>query len=418
MGQTARSIVGKPTPNDQRDTRRFCNRDAARAEWGTMADHCASFYNLGDPVADAFVAEFSGARQGHGLRLLGRALDRGIHALDDPPAVLVDLLEDVDRVPAWVDFDEQDRGARAYQRTGPGAMIVLSAWALMNGYHCGPAVKPLVMTGQLEKMAPRRLVETGRFVIETVQQGALRRSGQGFKLAVRVRIMHALVRKMLLDSGRWNVPEWGVPINQADMVGTILEFSLLMIRGTEMMGYRFSDAEKEGIIQLWRYSGLIGGVHPDLLQYLDSWGHAAEFGDMLHAIQAGPDQDSVSLAQALRQVPRQNARNQAEALFAEVVVRYHDGLTWVFNGDDMARDLQIPNRTWKFAIGPTRAVIGAAESIRLRVPGASLAVAAAGNLLLRNEIRRALERREPDFVPVSRIPAAILQRFRPAVTMS
>ena len=101
--------------------------------------------------------------------LFDAALTRGISSLDAPPAPLVALFRQLDRVPEWVDWERLELGARTYQRVGPATLLILSAWSLMNGYHCGPAVKPLAFTRQLEAMAPRRLAETGRFVTEVAQ---------------------------------------------------------------------------------------------------------------------------------------------------------------------------------------------------------------------------------------------------------
>jgi len=241
---------------------RYVNRAEARARYGPRVDRYARFYEVGDPLADAVVEAFEAMGRDDAQAMLMRALDHGIDTVPDAPEALRALVAQVDAVPVWADFDRMDRGARAYQRTGTASALVLSAFSLMNGYRCGAAVKPLVFTRQLEQMAPRRLAETGRFIVETIQEGAMRRTGEGFKLAVRVRVMHAMVRRMLLRTEWWDREAWGVPINQADMAGTILEFSMLMIHGTRMLGFRFSREESEAILHLWRYSGWLGGVDP------------------------------------------------------------------------------------------------------------------------------------------------------------
>lgn len=384
---------------------RYRNREAARAKFGPRADWYARWYEVGDPLADAFVA-WSVTQPNHlGRRMLDRALTHGIAAVPDAPEVLRELIAYSERVPEWVDFDQINRGARAYQRTGMASGLVLSAYALMNGYRSGAAVKPLVATGQLDKMAPRRLAETGRFVVEQIQEDGLRRWHPGFRMAVQVRVLHALVRRMLLASPHWQLDEWGVPINQADMAGTVLEFSLLMLWGTRMLGFRFSHDESEAVMALWRYSGYLSGVDPELLAYFDSEARATGLAELMDMVQPPADADSVALAQALRKVPSDPAFGGSR-LQAWLMTRYHDGLTHAFQGPEVAQALQIPNAAWRLALFPTRVLVGAIETVRTHVPGAEAALVYLGNRELRKTIRRQLGGKEPGFMPVQEIRLA------------
>lgn len=382
----------------ERFPERYVNRAYARQRWGRLADFYAGFYTVGDPLADAAVAAFAQMQPGQGHRLLTRALDEGAGAVPDMPAELLALLEAVERVPDWVDFQRINLGARAYQRTGAAAPLVLSAWSLMNGYHSAPAVKPLAFTKALDAMAPRRLAETGRFVTETVQVDGLRRFAPGFKTAVKVRVMHALVRQMLQRSGEWN-DDWGYPINQCDMVGTVVEFSWLMLEGTRKMGYRFTHDESEAIVHLWRYAGYLSGVDERLLRHFDTEAHMRHLAEMIYEIQPGPDESSLALAAALRKVPLQAAGSAFERAIARWTVKYHDGMTWALNGDEIARDLEIPNRSWRWALWPTRLAVGAFETWRALTPGGDRVASWLGNRLVRYQVDRMLERKEPSYQP-------------------
>lgn len=351
-----------------------------------------------DPLADAVVAEAAEQRR-NTHRLLDTALRRGIDAVSDPPPSLIALFDQLDRVPAWVDFEQLRLGARTYQRLGPASMLILSAWSLMNGYRCGPAVKPLALTGQLSRMAPRRLAETSRFVTEVSQSAGMRRHRSGFQLTARVRVLHAMVRRMLLRTGNWNQTAWGAPINQADMMGTVIEFSLLVLAGARKMGFHFADEESEAVVQLWRYCGYVSGVDDWLLDQLRDETAGVRFATMVDKITPGPDHDSVALAQALRRVPKQMARSRIQRRLSGFVTRYHDGLTWAFNGAGVANSLRIPNAHWRYAIYPTRAFIGAAELARRVLPGANVWATRLGNRMVRDEVERMLGGVEPAFTP-------------------
>ena len=374
---------------------RYVNRAEARRRFGALADRYASFMMRGDPLADELVAWMRG--QGEAA-LFDRALSDGLASVANPPDPLRRFFEHVEVRPAWLDDDALELGARTYQRMGKSVMFILSAWSLMNGYHSAPAVKPLAFTAQLAKMAPRRLAETGRFVVETCQNGGMKRDGQGFILAVRVRVLHARVRAMILRSGRWKTDDWGIPINQADMLGTVMEFSLLVLAGARHLGYRFEREESEALVHLWRYSGYLSGVDEELLEELSSEARGEHFAEMVKLIQPGPDQDSLDLAAALRVVPAQVGETAFEKALGSVLVKVHDGLTWTFNGEAIASGLRIPNARWKHVVHPIRAMVVAFETAR-RALGADQFVAAWGNRLLRTDIERMLAGVEPSFTP-------------------
>ena len=85
----------------------------------------------------------------------------------------------------------------------------------------------------------RRLADTGRLLVDSVQQGSLRPGGVGWSSALRVRALHAKVRRRLLSKrttcpgGEWDTAQFGVPINQEDMAATLLAFSYNVLIGLE-----------------------------------------------------------------------------------------------------------------------------------------------------------------------------------------
>src|SRR5690606_14584775 len=183
----------------------------------------------------------------------------------------------------------------------------------------------------LDRGAYRRLAETGRFVTEVSQTDGMRRFADGFKTTVRVRVLHAQVRRMLSLSPEWDAKAWGVPINQADMAGTVIEFSLLVLQGAREMGFHFAHEEAEAVVHLWRYVGLLSGVEPKLLEELETEERGMRFAHMVKLVQPGPDQDSLDLAHALRRVPGEAALRigggrPSDVRMATFMERYHDGL--------------------------------------------------------------------------------------------
>lgn len=377
---------------------RYRNRWYARQRYGALADWYAGYYWQGDPLADDAVQALQAMGRGRGLRMFRETVERG----GDPaglPGAARRLLDVSRTLPDWVDRDKMRLGARTYQRLGVSSSLILSSFSLMNGYRSSAGVKPLVWTGQLDRMAPRRLAETGRFVVETIQEDGLLPGHAGWKITLHVRLMHAMVRQALRRSPEWRAADWGMPINQADMAGTVIEFSSLMLRGARQIGFQFTREEADAVMHLWCVSGWLSGVDPALLEHLSDERRAWHIAEMIDQIQPPADDDSVALAQALRGIFGAFALSPFDRWMAPLLQRYHDGLVWTFNAPEVASALEIPNRRWTTAVRGVSRVIRSTERLRRNLPGANRLWAAAGNRMLRDHIELLLEAREPDFVP-------------------
>ena len=59
------------------------------------------------------------------------------------------------------------------------------------------------------------MAETARFVTAVAAPGGLRAGASGWQISVHVRLMHAQVRRLLGQSGRWDRAQWAEPIDFA-----------------------------------------------------------------------------------------------------------------------------------------------------------------------------------------------------------
>ncbi len=375
---------------------RYCNRERARAFFGDDADRYASYYLVGDPVADSLAAWLH-ANGDPAKADFELALRRGIAAVPHPAPELERFFVRAEEVPAWLDFDELELGALAYQRFGIVGMIILSAWSLINGYHSSAAVKPLAFTGQLRHNTQRRLAETARFVSEVTQVDGLQRGRPGREISLRVALIHAHVRSACLGSTEWQTADWGVPINQADMLGTLLEFSLLMMDGVQRLGFLVTPEERKAILAMWRYCGHLSGVDPWLLQPLGSEAETRRLAELIRMVQPGPDEDSRILTEQLLKVPEQNAKGAGPRFLGIAVSRFHNGLARALNGPEIADNLGIPNDFWQYSEYPVRALVTPLERARRMIPGASRLVARASNQVIRKDLERILRGRSAEF---------------------
>lgn len=195
-----------------------------------------------------------------------RALNEGIEAVDDAPPALRRFFAEVDRVPEWVDFEQVERGARVMRRLGRTAGDVLLQLSLIGGYRFGGPPDLLVQTGGLTgSSALRRLGETQKWSIAVSQPGGMRRFGEGFRLTIHVRAMHALVNDRFENNDRWDRQRWGLPINQTDQAATLGLFNSTLLLGARALGWLITPAESRAVMHLWKYVGWLMGVDEDWL---------------------------------------------------------------------------------------------------------------------------------------------------------
>ncbi|MFR9728361.1 oxygenase MpaB family protein [Saccharopolyspora sp. MS10] len=196
----------------------------------------------------------------------GRALEHGIDAVPDAPPALREFFARVDRVPDWVDFDLLERGSRAVRRMGRNVDDVLLQLSLIGGYRFGGPPDLLVATGGLTgDTAMRRLGETKKWAVAVSRPGGMRRDGEGFRLTVHVRVMHALINHRFERNGRWDARRWGLPINQADQAATLGLFNSTLLLGVRALGWLVTPAESRAVMHAWKYVGWLLGVDEDFL---------------------------------------------------------------------------------------------------------------------------------------------------------
>lgn len=342
---------------------RYSNLTEARRRFGSRVDRLAPFFERVDPLADAVVDSIE-KMPGRGFKMLERALTHGISAVDDAPGSFRALFAELDTVPPWVDEPTLDRGGALLMRAGVLGGICLGAKSLVVGYASPGGNKPLVFSGRLVESASRRLNETSRFVQAVCRPGGMQRFADGFHITVKVRLMHAQVRRMLMKSDRWDSTRWGAPINQHDMAGTTLLFSLSVLEGLRAFGVKIAREEAESFMQLWRYVGRVIGVDPDILPTSEY--DAMQLALLIEQTMGEPDDDSRALVRALFEHPLTLAKNERQKIHAERQVSFGYGICRALLGDELADKLAIPRNAYRFALPTMRALVTAAENVRIR----------------------------------------------------
>lgn len=346
-----------------------------------------------DPIADALAAwmiETPSSRAS-----FERAVALGIDAVKDAPEPLRAFFRDVDRVPAWLDREKVRLGTETMARVGVGGYAALGSVSLMSGYLASAAVKPLTMTGALTRMAGRRLIETSKFVLDVSMSDDFGRFSVGFRGALHVRLIHAMVRRSLRSSPKWHTELWGEPINQHDMVATNLQFSSTFVVGLLAQGYLISAREREAIMHLWRYVGMISGVRDELIP--KTFREGIELGDLVNRTEAGPDDDSRALAAALIGATRTLHHEGLGPVLGELKTRLEIGLSRFVLGDRACDDLGLADDAFKYAPLVLAPITMAGEIVRRVLPGARALSIRMSTKIAKDAIERSLGGKPPPF---------------------
>lgn len=253
---------------------------------------------LGDPELDpvmADVATLDGA-------LLNRYIRAGIEEdgeqLGRAPESLRHFFDDKVGPPPWGDFESHGPAIRAFNLNAANMLVAFVCGVLIEGFSTLIS-KSFATTGRVltPESGRRRLMQNNRQLMEVFYPGGLERHGDGWKLSLRVRFVHARVRHLLAESGVWDEAAVGTPISAAHLGLAMTVFSMRLLDHAAQVGAAFNDEEQASVMDVWRYAGYVMGVPMDIL-FVDR-DHAKRIFTIAHLCEPPPDEDAATMANAL-----------------------------------------------------------------------------------------------------------------------
>jgi len=247
----------------------------------------------GDDALDAAVAELGSeaVREllGELFRTTGMPRDARVVAL-------------LQRLPALPVADPQrvEHGQNLFQLFGPEILLVLGCYALPAAYAASNGVQVIYRSRRMADDGLRRLCETAQMMINVMVPGGLAPGGIGERSALKVRLMHALIRAHVARDGQAWSSSWGLPINQEDLAGTLLTFSLVVIDGLRKMGAQVSPQDEQGYFTVWHHIGKLLGIDARLIP--GDYAAAVALAARIAARQLRPSPEGKKLARDLVQV--------------------------------------------------------------------------------------------------------------------
>ena len=315
-------------------------------------DAFEKYFMHGDALADQAAQELfmSDRKHLHSFRLMNKVLEQGIDEEDDVPDSFKQLIQEATTAPVWLDRNKVEQGAAICRRLGSHAMAVLGDLALLGGYANTDISKPLVFTGALKGDSTfDRISETSQFWFDVTRKGALDKGAKGFKSAIRVRMMHAMVRQRLLQNPKWNSELWGLPINEADSLATNVGFSMAMIYGCKWLGFYLPNKDIEAVLHLWRYIGYLMGDDADWLPKTTEEGLQCLL--LIHlSNENNPDEESKTLAKDYLNSfkPKIDEKNWRQYINDYYFFMKHKAYAELLIPFDLYKKLELPssNLTW------------------------------------------------------------------------
>lgn len=230
-----------------------------------QANELQDFRAIGDELADKAIAGI--LSQTDGATFFG-LLHEWKYNAQHPPAVFLpwlgELRSEVANPLSRAEKEAQVRAFAISQKYLPEILHILGFYSLPYCYAAADGAQVLVRSQKIMGDPGRRLSDTADFVLNLLEANAFEPTDKGITSMVKTRLIHAASRAFILRKGEWKA-EWGLPVNQEDMAGTLLSFSLVVLRGLAKLGASIPQADKDAFIRYWNVIGLRLGLREGLL---------------------------------------------------------------------------------------------------------------------------------------------------------
>ena len=231
-------------------------------------------------------------------------------------------------VPNWADRGKVERAEQIFMEDGPLSCTLLFCASLPQCYVMPNLADVLHIAGQLEAHTEHRVRQTAAMIFPVMMRGGLMGDqGNGLAQVLKVRLIHATIRHLILHgnpqtvngvvashraanlpSGMhdalmrhgWNVNKQGLPCNQTELAYTLLTFNYVFLKGLRTLGQALPSADEEAYLHTWNVMGHVLGIQSDLMAH--SMAQAQEmFARMQQQTRSAPANPDVrpALGQAL-----------------------------------------------------------------------------------------------------------------------
>jgi hypothetical protein len=202
-------------------------------------------------------------------------------------------------------------------------MALLGFYALPYCYAFADGAQVLVRSKRIIEDIGRRLSETALFLLDSFRPGTFLDDNQSLLTLAKVRLIHAFSRHFVSHYAKDWQPEWGTPINQEDLMGTNLAFSLMVMRGMEKLD-KFPGTEvHEAVLHYWKIIGHYLGINTDY--WPETAKEAYEMEKLIRKRNLKPSEAGEILTRSLLRFFEKNIPDKNLTAFSETMVAYFLG---------------------------------------------------------------------------------------------
>ncbi len=332
----------------------------ARLRDPEMAETYLRHTRLGDPLADAALAAMAESGRRDWISL---GIEQGPAALAEAPEAVRAFFNEAERVPDWFDPAATLAGCRAFHGNSEMLLGAFVGAVLIEGFSTLIS-KSFAITGRVTDQGVRRLKQNNRHLVEIFMPGGLDRQGDGWKLSVRIRLMHARVRQLLSASEEWDEAAWGTPLHAAHIGLGTATFSGLLLHRARQLGVRFTAEEAESFMLVWRYAGHLMGVPPALQAATEA--EAMRLASIARICEPPPEMEAILMANSLiNSAPL--VAGKSEPAERRALARYIYRVSRALIGDELADQLHYP-KTSRFGVLPLLRLRNRADQLMRRLP--------------------------------------------------
>jgi len=153
-----------------------------------------------------------------------------------------------------------EQGQEFFDKKGDMYLAMLGLFSLPYCYAFADGAEVLVRSKRILSNIGERLGETAVFLLDLFKPGAFFEDKTSYLTVAKVRLIHAFSRYYIVKySNDWN-KAFGIPINQEDMMGTNLAFSLIVLRGLRKLRKSPSAKEIKAVLDYWNWVGYLMGI--------------------------------------------------------------------------------------------------------------------------------------------------------------
>ncbi|MFJ9417318.1 oxygenase MpaB family protein [Streptomyces sp. NPDC101227] len=274
----------------------------------------------GDAVGDAAIAETYELGRQEEVRQALLGFGKNSDAMPvGLPSQLQRYFEQSSVLPEWADRELIERGRALLGRYEALVVSTLLCASLPLCYGCGDGAQVLARSQRLTSGVYRRLLETSQFVVDVLDDGGLESRGRGLRSAQKIRLLHATMRYHVGRQDDWD-GAWGLPVNQEDLAGTLMSFSVVIPRGLRRLGVDLPSEDRDAFFHVWRVVGHVLGVDDRLNP--TAFDDGAELFDTILRRQQKSSQAGIALTKAVLDFIREVLPGPAFAGAGPTLIRH------------------------------------------------------------------------------------------------